>query len=1064
MNFGAIIRFLSRFYWVIIILGVMLLTFLFYRSIIHEDIELKKISKGLNYLSSIDGKIDSLLIKKMNFMTLHHDDIVDAMAEFHNFKDIFYNNLSAQTQSIIGWSWQRYLRDVKTKHQAINDLIFQLGIYNNSVTYFPHLIESVKNRISEDAPVFVIVQKLEKSILSLVVRNDKNQERIHYILKNLEDKIEELPELVQQEMRFLIIHSRLIVSTKKQISELIDLILKMNLHKRVDKISTRYIHYYEQQIQYTDKYRIGLFALASLLSVLIFFFSRHMIKTAARLRETNKDLEFQKFALDQHSIVSITDVKGTITYANDKFLDISGYTRDEIIGQNHRIINSGEHDEAFFRQMWKTIANGEVWHGQIKNRKKGGGYYWVESTIVPFLNEKGKPFQYISMRTDITHQKEIQAKMAHDHQFLNHITDAMGEGIYVLNLQGRCIYMNKKAEELLGWQLSEIREQNFYELLDAYIEIKDGERYPMSELLKDRHHFRTVPEILLTTKAGKKFPAQLMTEALMLEQKLTGWVTVFSDISIRMQTEKELIEARQKAEQASQLKGNFVANMSHELRTPLNAIIGLNHLLLESKLDNTQRSYLEKMSASSQILLGLINDILDMSKIEAGKLNIETVEFNFMECIRQLYDVTVGLAHNKGLDLYIYIDPQIPHTLISDPLRISQILNNLVSNAVKFTEQGEINIRIRLLEKQPDKHELNLFFEVIDSGIGMTQEQMGNLFVAFNQADNSITRKYGGTGLGLTISRNLVELLGGSIQVESTPGKGSRFFFDIRCQYRGDTIDSIDMHSLKKASVCLLDSHPPSRQIIQNLLESFDFSFHVLDTQGDVFARFYEFCQKNTDHPRFIMVNVREFDLNYEFKQKLIQFYQQEQKNYPYLLLLCYQHMRRDLPEISSQYQINLFQPITASSLLDAMVDISGKSCALKLSQKRPLEAYRQYQAHVLLVEDNKVNQLVASKLLSKYGVRVTTADNGKLALQALEEDHYDLVFMDVQMPVMDGMEATRIIRKNPKFDDLIIIAVTAHALDDEKQKCMQAGMNDHLSKPIEIQKLSALLEKWLDD
>jgi PAS domain S-box-containing protein len=497
-----------------------------------------------------------------------------------------------------------------------------------------------------------------------------------------------------------------------------------------------------------------------------------------RLRETLSELEFQKYALDQHAIVSMTDPSGNIIYVNNKFKEISQYSNEELIGQNHRILNSGYHPYEFFREMWKTIARGKIWHGEVKNHRKDGIHYWVDSTIVPFMNDQGHPVRYISIRTDITARKEIEQRLQEQGEFYEYISETLGEGLYVQDENGRCTYMNSEAEKLLGWTRAEFISKSVNEILyqrttaDYLLLGKDC--HPTLEMKKkagshyDDQHF--------VRKDGTVFPVEFSSQTIMRGGVVDRVVVAFQDITERKMGEKALRQAKDIAEQANKIKGQFLANMSHEIRTPMNGIIGMTELALDTELSHEQREYISLVKSSADELLHIINDILDFSKIESGKMNIEIVEFSLEQLLHDTMKSFATSALQKKLTLLLKVAPDVPHRVLGDPGRLRQVIVNLVGNAIKFTESGEIEVAVQRLNDIRDKH-ANLRFNVRDTGIGISRDKFKTIFTSFSQADTTTTRKYGGTGLGLTISVQLIELMGGNIGLESELGKGSSFHF-----------------------------------------------------------------------------------------------------------------------------------------------------------------------------------------------------------------------------------------------------------------------------------------------
>ncbi|MDN2679114.1 MULTISPECIES: response regulator [unclassified Janthinobacterium] len=542
------------------------------------------------------------------------------------------------------------------------------------------------------------------------------------------------------------------------------------------------------------------------------------------------------------------------------------------------------------------------------------------------------------------------------------------------------------------------------------------------------------------------------------------------DMSTSLAVEQDLRHAVEVAEDATKMKSDFLANMSHEIRTPMNGIIGMTHLALQTDLTSTQRNYLEKVESASKNLLAIIDDILDFSKIEAGKMAFEKVDFFLEDVLAQIADLSVMRAQDKGLELLFDIAPNVPNALQGDPLRLGQVLINLTNNAIKFTDKGEIVVSIRL--QQLEEHAAVLRVDVRDTGIGLTPPQRSKLFQAFTQADTSTTRHHGGTGLGLTISKRLVEMMEGEIDLVSEAGVGSTFFFTARFGLAAVPRDSLSQlqhqQQFQGLRVLVVDDNPSAREIFVSMLTALGFEARAVSggvlaigavAQARAEGRGYGLVLMDWKMPGMngldTLAGIRADAAGIDATPACIMvtaFHREA---------LLEAARQRDLP-----FDGVLNKPVSASTLLDQISFVFGGVTGQSRKTQRQ-SSYRDDEralrgAWLLLVEDNEVNQEVAQHILNDAGIRVDIAGNGAIALAKIEENAYDGVLMDCQMPVMDGYQATRKLRQDPRYSNLPVIAMTANAMVGDKEKCLDAGMNDFIAKPIDVAQLFGTLARWI--
>jgi len=631
------------------------------------------------------------------------------------------------------------------------------------------------------------------------------------------------------------------------------------------------------------------------------------------------------------------------------------------------------------------------------------------------------------------------------------ILESSAEGIFGTDIEGRITFVNPAACRMLGFSAQELIGQPSHATFHHHR--PDGSDYPKEECpmyaAYKQGKASRIDNEFLWCKDGTGLPVEYGATPILKDSVVVGSVISFSDITLRKQQEREVLAAKEKAEEATQMKSMFLANMSHEIRTPMNAIIGLSHLALKTQLTPKQRDYVAKVHNAGTSLLAIINDILDFSKIEAGKLDLETTDFKLDEVISSVTTLTAQKAHEKGLEFLAHVAPGIPEFLRGDPLRLGQILTNFVNNAVKFTEQGEIRLEIGLQERTGEKVQLKL--SVRDTGMGMTKEQAAILFQPFTQADMSTTRKHGGTGLGLTICRRLVELMGGRIWLESEPGLGSTFHFTVwlgvgEAKGSGKLIPE----KLAQLRVLVVDDNPTAREILQEPLSNLTSRVDAVASGKEAIAA----LQKHdaTDPYDIVFMDWRMPGMDGLQTSRYIK--SDETLSHLPAIVLVTAFGREEVREEAERLQLDgfLVKPVTKSMIVDTLVNVfaaPGETVATEAGQETRLRG-----ARILLAEDNDINQQIAVELLEGAGATVKIANNGREAVETLsngpQPPPFDMVLMDLQMPEMDGYQATAKLRSDARFGALPIIAMTAHATIEERQRCLGAGMVDHISKPID--------------
>lgn len=657
----------------------------------------------------------------------------------------------------------------------------------------------------------------------------------------------------------------------------------------------------------------------------------------------------------------------------------------------------------------------------------------------------------VLLRTEELTKSELALKQSY--RQLQNILEAspIAVGVYHLSSQ-KTVFSNLTCANMFGFNLDEWLAHN---PVDSWKNDEDRERYIQEYRLSGRV---ATSEVIMVRKDHSEFWVLLTWERIIFkgQKHILFWV-----VDIDAQKKAQLL-----LEQATQSKSDFLANMSHEIRTPMNAVVGFSHLALQTKLTDQQYDYVSKIQRAGHNLLRVINDILDLSKIEAGKLDVESIPFSLDDVLEHLCDLLRFKAEEKGLEILLFHPWELPRSLKGDPLRLGQVLTNLVSNAIKFTDEGEVSIYVEELVQADGL--VTLRFSVKDTGIGLSDDEMGRLFKPFSQADSSTTREYGGSGLGLVISKQLVELMEGEIEVTSSKGKGSCFSFT--CQFELDVDDqqvSTNLCPLEGVRVLIVDDSEACRDVLSSIACNLGMYCYTVSSGEAAIAELNRCHQANEASYDLLLLDWHMPGLDGLDCARQIKAMSNSHP-LPALLMVTADHQERVLDQGHDELLDGfLLKPVSPSLLLSAIknaLDLAPEVISRDRGESERVTLDLNEIAHkqILLVEDNVINQQIALEMLSKFDFTIVVAENGREAVDRIKQEAFDLVLMDIQMPIMDGIEATREIRRFLPGKNLPIIAMSANAMPEDYQRSLNAGMNEHLNKPIEPDQLYSALCRWL--
>jgi PAS domain S-box-containing protein len=757
-----------------------------------------------------------------------------------------------------------------------------------------------------------------------------------------------------------------------------------------------------------------------------------------RLEQAKKEWEATFDAVNNPIV--LCDEAGVVSRCNRAFCERLGLPFSDVIGQSLSALLFSHLPTPF------SVKNLE---GEQEIPRLGGCYAIALSTL--FLSDKET--RYILVFHDITRHKQIEAEILRQKQFFEALVLHNPAAIVVLDEAQHITACNPAFETLFGYQQEEILGQNLDDLITT----------PETQAEAIGYTQQALTSAARGTGRRKRKDGSLVDVAFLgvpvaINGEKIGALAIYTDIS-------DLVRARQAAEEANRAKSEFLANMSHEIRTPMNGVIGMLELALDTPLNTEQKEYLSIALQSAEALLTLLNDILDFSKIEAGRLELEIIDFELRKTVEDVAYTLAKRAEEKGLELICLVHPDLHLRLRGDPTRLRQVLINLVGNAIKFTHQGEVVLRAEPI--QTSETHATVRFSVQDTGIGIPADRIEAIFERFTQADGSTTRKYGGTGLGLAISRQLIEMMGGKMHVESEVGKGSIFSFEVTFEREQGKTSSLPTGALKDIHgmhVLAIDDNATNRMVLEKMLQTFGCRV-VMATSGTEGVSTLRLMEQAGDPFDVVLLDMQMPEMDGEQTARAIRNAPLNQQ--PAIIVLTSMGQRSDAQRLSmlgcNGY---LIKPVKQRVLYETLATVERKNVKAPFHPQPTASSLPKKQSSnykILLVEDNPINQKLAIALLQKAGYQVEVAENGLQAVEKVIHQSYDAILMDVQMPDMDGYEATRLIRQREGATRHIpIIAMTAHAMQGDRERCLAAGMDDYISKPIKPEILFATLERWL--
>jgi polar amino acid transport system substrate-binding protein len=807
------------------------------------------------------------------------------------------------------------------------------------------------------------------------------------------------------------------------------------------------------------------FFLGSLISVILIW-NRKLARESEARQKALEEAKASAYALWQRkqqlrsivdnlpSLMMLKDADARYIMANKYFETFTGNREEDVVGKRVSDLFPPEQAESGIQQDRLVLSTGQVQRTEEVRNDAAGEKHTLEVVRVPLFDPDGTVNGLVYMGTDITERRAAEQALRRAQMEMYQIFNAAGSAMRVIDCNLVVKEVNKTFENSFGYT----REEMIGHWCGEHARSDMCDADCVGKRILDGAARATSRQKRLRKDGSVVYCDMVATPFLSPDGELLGIIEDCRDIT-------DLVESQMAAEQASKAKSEFLANMSHEIRTPMNAVVGLTHLTLRTKLTATQRNYLKNIDSSAKSLLRIIDDILDFSKIEAGRMDMEYLDFNLEEVLLGLSSLDTTKPGGRNIELLLRIDRDVPLFFIGDPLRLGQVLTNLVGNAIKFTPMGEVVVRVAMEEQK--EQSACLRFTVTDTGIGMGQEQLDKLFQEFTQGDSSTTRRFGGTGLGLSISKRIVELMGGEVSAESEIGKGSKFTFTVNLDMQENQVrrDPLPLKNLQDRRVLVVDDSFSSREILRQELEDMNLRAGMADC-GDAALEELVRAAESGDPYDLVLMDWKMPGNNGIQVVRLLRGC----RELPYIptVIMVTAYGREEIMEEAQAEGIShfLIKPVSPSLLHNAILDVFGQRAVDDDPSGLPQDLRipsRFKGSRALLAEDNEVNQLVAKELLESSGFVVDIADSGLVALSMAEQADYAMIFMDIHMPEMDGIEAAARLRENSRYDRTPIIALTADSMVGDREKSLAAGMNDHLAKPIDPYRLIEVATQWLE-